>query len=172
MLFFFLTIKGFYEYLSFIILWASFDALYKTSEKQNNPSSSTSHLPAQRTPPQGTEIHYKTQLQRLVVKRFPQPHGTPRLGIHPNHSHCLLNTTEEGTAHHAQFNQGPTGNSESPCFDQLSFIEFSCGLWRNIQCSPVAQSCPALCDPMDCSTPGFPAQHQLLELSNSCLSSW
>ena len=36
----------------------------------------------------------------------------------------------------------------------------------------VAQSCPALCDPMDCSTPGFPAQHQLLELSNSCLSSW
>ena len=23
------------------------------------------------------------------------------------------------------------------------------------------QSCPTLCDPMDCSTPGFPAHHQL-----------
>ena len=29
----------------------------------------------------------------------------------------------------------------------------------------VAQSCPTLCDPMDCSTPGFPVHHQLLELT-------
>ena len=27
----------------------------------------------------------------------------------------------------------------------------------------VTQSCPTLCDPMDCSTPGFPVHHQLLE---------
>ena len=33
-----------------------------------------------------------------------------------------------------------------------------------IQFSSVAQSCPTLCDPMDCSTPGTPAHHQLLEL--------
>ena len=31
------------------------------------------------------------------------------------------------------------------------------------QFSPVAQSCPTLCDPMDCSTPGFPVHHQLPE---------
>ena len=30
--------------------------------------------------------------------------------------------------------------------------------------SSVAQSCPTLWDPMDCSTPDFPVQHQLLEL--------
>ena len=29
--------------------------------------------------------------------------------------------------------------------------------------SPVAQSCLTLCDPMDCTTPGFPVHHQLLE---------
>ena len=29
--------------------------------------------------------------------------------------------------------------------------------------SLVAQSCPTLCDPMDCSMPGFPVHHQLLE---------
>ena len=31
----------------------------------------------------------------------------------------------------------------------------------------VAQSCPMLCDPMDCSTPGFPVHHQLLELTQT-----
>ena len=31
------------------------------------------------------------------------------------------------------------------------------------QVSSVAQLCPALCDPMDCSTPGLPVHHQLLE---------
>jgi len=30
--------------------------------------------------------------------------------------------------------------------------------------SSVTQSCPTLCEPMDCSTPGFPVHHQLLEL--------
>ena len=34
---------------------------------------------------------------------------------------------------------------------------------------PVSQACPALCDPMDCSMPGFPVSHHLLKLSqNSC----
>jgi len=33
--------------------------------------------------------------------------------------------------------------------------------------SSVAQSCLALCDPMDCSTPGFPVLDQLLELAQT-----
>ena len=33
--------------------------------------------------------------------------------------------------------------------------------------SSVAQSCPTLCDPMDCSTPGFPVHHQLPELAQT-----
>ena len=35
------------------------------------------------------------------------------------------------------------------------------------QFSSVAQSCPTLCDPMDCSTPGFPVHHQLPELTQT-----
>ena len=31
----------------------------------------------------------------------------------------------------------------------------------------VAQSCPTLCDPMDCSTPGFHVHHQLPELTQT-----
>ena len=33
----------------------------------------------------------------------------------------------------------------------------------SVQFSSVAQSCPTLCSPMNCSTPGLPVQHQLLE---------
>ena len=33
------------------------------------------------------------------------------------------------------------------------------------QFSSVNQSCPILCDPMDCSTPGIPVHHQLPELT-------
>ena len=43
--------------------------------------------------------------------------------------------------------------------------------WRGTrtlpQFSSVPQSCPTLCDPMDCSTPGFPVHHQLLELAQT-----
>ena len=33
----------------------------------------------------------------------------------------------------------------------------------NYQFSSVTQSCPTLCDPMNCSTPGLPVHHQLQE---------
>ena len=36
-----------------------------------------------------------------------------------------------------------------------------------IQFSSVAQSCPTLCNPMNCSTPGFPVHHQLPELAQT-----
>ena len=35
------------------------------------------------------------------------------------------------------------------------------------QFSSVAQSCPILCDPMNCSKPGLPVHHQLLELNQT-----
>ena len=35
------------------------------------------------------------------------------------------------------------------------------------QFSSVTQSYPTLCDPMDCSTPGFPVHHQLSELAQT-----
>ena len=35
------------------------------------------------------------------------------------------------------------------------------------QFSSVTQLCPSLCDPMDCSSPGIPVHHQLLELTQT-----
>ena len=36
-----------------------------------------------------------------------------------------------------------------------------------VQFSSVAQSCPTLCDPMHCSTPGLPIHHQLPEFTQT-----
>ena len=38
---------------------------------------------------------------------------------------------------------------------------------HSVQLSSVAQSCPTLCDPMDCSTPGLPVHHHLPELTQT-----
>ena len=53
-------------------------------------------------------------------------------------------------------------------------LDLLCGLiWvslflgtSEVSCS-VAQSCLTLCDPMDCSTPGFPVFHHFLELAQT-----
>ena len=37
----------------------------------------------------------------------------------------------------------------------------------SVQFSSVAQSCPTLCDPMNCSMPGLPVHHQLLEFTQT-----
>ena len=46
-------------------------------------------------------------------------------------------------------------------------IHFSPSPHRKACCCSVAQLCPSLCDPMDCSMPGFPALHQLPELAQT-----
>ena len=38
---------------------------------------------------------------------------------------------------------------------------------KDFQNSSVAQSCLTLCNPMDCSTPGFPVHHQLPKLAQT-----
>ena len=43
--------------------------------------------------------------------------------------------------------------------------QIQCQSNNSVQFSSVAQSCPTLCNPTDCSTPGFPIHHQLLELA-------
>ena len=37
----------------------------------------------------------------------------------------------------------------------------------SVQFSSVAQSCPTLCDPVNCSTPGLPVHHKLLEFTQT-----
>ena len=48
-----------------------------------------------------------------------------------------------------------------------SFISNNLIINYNQSVSSVAQSCPTLCDPMDCSMPGFPVYHQLPGLAQT-----
>ena len=44
---------------------------------------------------------------------------------------------------------------------------------NSVHFSSVTQLCPTLCDPMDCSMPGFPVHHKLLESTQThvhCIS--
>ena len=48
----------------------------------------------------------------------------------------------------------------------LNYIAFVATFWSktsSVQFSSVTHSCPTLCDPMNCSTPGLPVHHQLPE---------
>ena len=40
-------------------------------------------------------------------------------------------------------------------------------LYKSVQFSSVAQSCPTLCDPMNRSMPGLPVHHQLPEFTQT-----
>ena len=51
----------------------------------------------------------------------------------------------------------PTNRFTSPIF----LVPYICC------CCSVTQSCPTLCDPMDCNTPGFPVLHHLLEFAQT-----
>ena len=69
------------------------------------------------------------------------------------------------------------GKSKKMClaFNQINFLVGHLLKGKTIQIlvsvstqfSSVAQSCPTLCNPMDCSTPGFPVHHQLSELAQT-----
>ena len=51
---------------------------------------------------------------------------------------------------------------------QLSHHHVRCQAgWLTVQFTSVAQSCPTLFHPMDCSTPGFLAHHQLSEFTQT-----
>ena len=53
-------------------------------------------------------------------------------------------------------NMGRIGKDVGDCLELYS-----------VQFSSVTQSCPTLCNPMNCSTPGLPVHHQLLEITET-----
>ena len=52
-----------------------------------------------------------------------------------------------------------------------SWTQLSNFTFFHFQFSSVAQSCPTLCDPVDCSTPGLPVHHQLPEFTQVSIES-
>ena len=83
----------------------------------------------------------------------------PRLGQRPGCPHCLIQPSGQPCERDTE-SQHPgcphclVQPSGQPCEGTLSPVHGCCS---------VAQSCPTLCDPKDCSTPGFPVLHYLQE---------
>ena len=59
---------------------------------------------------------------------------------------------------------GPPGKSPAPSLD---LHHQNLQWWGQACFSSFIQSCPTLCDPMNCSTPGCPVHHQLPELTQT-----
>ena len=56
---------------------------------------------------------------------------------------------------------GSPSLAEETCQLQIVFaVEY-------VQFSSIVQSCPTLCNPMDCSTPGLPVLHKLQKLAQT-----
>ena len=49
----------------------------------------------------------------------------------------------------------------------LNFLVLKSSFMIMVQFSSVTQSCPNLCDPMNCSTPGPPVHHQIPEFTQT-----
>ena len=62
------------------------------------------------------------------------------------------------------YSPSPPSNHKSLLYVRVCFISHkSICVWFLPQFSSVAQSCPTLCHPMNCSTPGLPIHHQFPE---------
>ena len=59
---------------------------------------------------------------------------------------------------------------DTPC-PYIGIIDISkmtiMAMFSSVQFSSVAQSCPTLCDPMDCSMPGLSVHRKLLEFTQA-----
>ena len=70
---------------------------------------------------------------------------------------------------HRQRSFKNSGDKTKPTKDPPEFLEriYQTFRFSSVQFSSVTQLCLTVCDPMDCSTPGFPVNHQLPELTQS-----
>ena len=85
----------------------------------------------------------------------------------------LVDKTEDLTLGHNISNNSETvlkgqgGSQDMQEFLQQRLRSGNIKRFSSVQFSSVAQLCPILCNPMGCSTPGFPVHHQLLELAQT-----
>jgi len=94
--------------------------------------------------------------------------STPGLPVHhqllestQTHVHCVGNAIQPSH---------PLSSPSPPAFNlsqHQSLFKWIKQSLKSVQSSSVDQSCPTLCDPIDCSTPGFSVYHQLLELAQT-----
>ena len=102
---------------------------------------------------------FQAQLLKMSVllPRPPVCPGRAACSLSGHHPEFTLScSSRTGVPRTGRRKRGPSLSGERNC---LGNIQSGC-------CS-VTQLCPTLCDPVDCSTPGFPVLHQLQELAQT-----
>ena len=86
-----------------------------------------------------------------------------------DHIQRTLKTTEIRGSRSSlfMFTQACLGQALDLAAEEFELTAQSKASVSSVQFSLVTQSCPTLCDPMDCSILGFPVHHQLLELTQT-----
>ena len=99
---------------------------------------------------------------------FEQTPGQGNLAFCSSWGHKELDTTEQLNNNNCFYKKNCAAPGNLTFMWLLSYThpkEFV-GIY-SVQFSSVTQSCPTLCNPMDCSTPGLPVHHQLLEFTKN-----
>ena len=112
------------------------------------------------------KVQQKSVISRLylLLSNFPYPYPTsplPQPARHPDY--CMLSLVPSCLPCLPSFSHSHTPlktNVPGVIIGHLKLV-------LQIQFSSVAQSCLTLCEPMDCSTPGFPVHHQLPEFTQT-----
>ena len=101
-----------------------------------------------------SSVQFSSVAQSCPTLCDPMNHGTPGLPVH--HQLPEFTQTHVLSVSDAIQPSHPLSSPSPPAFNlsQHQFIS-------------VAQSCPTLCNPMNCSTPGLPVHHQLLEFTQT-----
>ena len=89
-----------------------------------------------------------------------------RKGTHRHRTDCWLSRGRGGWEGRTGSLGLADGNAHIYRMDKQGSTGEHRKLYSN-QFSSAAQSCPTLCDPMDCSTPGLPVHHHLPELTQT-----
>ena len=82
-------------------------------------------------------------------------------------SSLILHMRTQGEIGSLQPRRGPSSDYAGILILDSRTVRNKCLLFKPPQFSSAAQSCPTLCDPMNCHTPGLPVHHQLPEFTQT-----
>ena len=90
-------------------------------------------------------------------------------GRNTNYLHIVLSNRKRITQNHNQIFFSYVADEFSGIAYERTKEKHKCLLWifSLVQFSSVAQSCPTLCDPMNCSTPGLLVHHHLPQFTQT-----
>ena len=117
-------------------------------------------------------MQWRTQVWPMCLERFPDDYfksGQTSGGLFQRRGmqHVLCYLIDFWASHGPPMRSKCLTHTCSGCFS-LTLISSLTWLWTlSVQFSSVARSCPTLCNPTDCSTPGFPVHHQLPKLAQT-----